>query len=655
MDQIGQYINKYSSTMNQVQLGAQVLNTLSSDKLPTEDLIGLASKSLPQLPPPVSSLIGGLNSLLNHQADIAGKVTSLLSDGNGIVNQLSNSIGGIFPDVLGDSSNEIGNIAGSLLGGNYLNVASAIPGLGGLIGGFGGAGQTQAILSKLAEMDKKLDDLLEGQKQILAGINEVNQNVLQLTKLVIQQHQETMAQLENIQKDLLINRQIELDILGQPLSDCYNVIPPPRRTAMPAGPIQIGNSDSRDYQALLWSSFKTYNEQALWLNTNLGSFERCQSYLRSTLLNSRSGLPLLLRFDVNQTQARIADLKQYLESYVQPHMKALEKYFPLNTTYGAAAASVVNPSISTSDLEVKMASITANSMIDGSNFILPGTLPTSEAPALTLVKTDRLVEAADLAVAILPVWALINMVPQPEGTARIALIDESKATNPAWFTPDLMQNLKNVLDPGLNTLLVFLNSAISQQALLGGDILIPSQAKDISSGRAEDWLVSNQMLRRNLALFTMKQRMKAAKTNAFVYSVASTLTIKCPADVPAGQQCFDASLLNETLKDPSGNLPPLVFKRRNMLVNGNLDTTPSCGGATVPDGGWFIQLADNVCQPVPSPEELTADQLVLTAECIDLIRVRDSVLDLIASMRFRDRQNKDATDTLTLLMAGSSN
>jgi hypothetical protein len=326
--QIGVYVDSYSSAMNQLQLGAHVLTLLSSGQLPTEQLVGYMEGFSGQLPQAVQDLARPLSDLLEHQSQIADAVGALFGDGGSILQSFSDSLGTLFPDIsFSSSASSITEIAGSLLGGNYLSVAGAIPGLGSILGGLGFGGQSQAILNKLAEMDHKLDTILATQERILNEINQVNQNVLYLTRLVEQEHQETMAMLENMEKDLLINREIELELLQGPLRSCYLLIPPVPGAA--GYTFEIANPESRDYQRLVWASFPNYQRQSSFLVSNLGSFVECDRFLRTTFSNTNTTVFSLLRFDTNSPRSsRFSELSTYLNGFALAPAKELNARFP---------------------------------------------------------------------------------------------------------------------------------------------------------------------------------------------------------------------------------------------------------------------------------------------------------------------------------------
>jgi hypothetical protein len=240
------------------------------------------------------------------------------------------------------------------------------------------------------------------------------------------------------------------------------------------------------------------------------------------------------------------------------------------------------------------------------------------------------------------------MIDASRGTIVVA--EESQVNDPAWFTPDRMANFHAQIDGPLSTLIVFMNSAIAQQALLGGDLLLPRFAAELPANKMLDsWVVSNQTFIRNLALLLVERRIRAGGASAFAYDVAWNAKATCPPGSPPGEACFDPTLLAQVLSAPDAHLPDLPLRRRNMVTRGVLQTAPSCGGAVVPEGGWYAELAPNLCAALPTGSEVVSDRLALTSECVDLLRAREDVLDLTASMRFRNGLTDSAASLSVLL------
>lgn len=611
--QIGPYVEKYSRAVNEIRIGANVLNELAAGKLPTTDLLAKVTGLGGSLPPEVAGLAGSLQDLLQHQQDLASGVSSLLNGSNDIVSGLETSLGGLVDGVLSDSGADIAGIATSILGGNFLALAPAIPGLGSLLGGLGLGGGSQQVLAKLAAMDRKLDQILAGQRQILEAINTVNQNVLRLTDIVVQNHAATMARLDEIQKDILVNRELAISILAADLNACYLLGDGPRQHAPDTGSV--------------WTSFRTYEAFQGFLATNLHAFQTCQLFLRSNLLSLRTGVHSLLKIGVNDRGGRLGDVQAYLRDYVRPHYAKFNELYSNLDDRTAAIEALTMPSTTIVELFAKAMHAQGETPPSARTVLTNVDILPTGTDMSAVLHADVLADVGWVAQSVLPMWFLIRS----NAGGTLTVLDRTEAHNPSTFDRTQMDIVRANIGGALDDLLRLLNSAIAQQAALSGDVLLPKLAAQFPmAGAADPWLVSDTLLRRNLMLWLAAERNRANGRSLLSYAIALEATVPCPAELSTSK-CVEPGMLAAALNLESGAL----LKRRNMLVGGAIVAEPACGGEAVPDGQWYLELAANICQRLPSVAELQSGQILLTSECLALIRVRENLLDLLASMQFR--------------------
>jgi hypothetical protein len=219
------------------------------------------------------------------------------------------------------------------------------------------------------------------------------------------------------------------------------------------------------------------------------------------------------------------------------------------------------------------------------------------------------------------------------------------------FTESRIALVKELTEPSLRKLLQLLNTALAQQTLLSGDLLLPDMARDIARKnkdrlpQVEAILKGNPLLRRNVARFLISDHLRTSGTKPLAYSTFL--------------QGRDVQPMQAMLSDPKKHLLALEFRHADM-TNGqqSVSNGSSCGGKAVErQDRWYVELTPTICEPLPSTEELDANlsyPLLHTSGWTDLYIRRQHVVDALAAYDFSEKLTGDELTSLWSLAAGCS-
>jgi hypothetical protein len=633
--EIGDRVNDLAGLVSQQSIASQAVALVAKGALPTQDLVKVLGDPIIAADKTVRDVKTALNAVANLQNASVTSVTDMLSKNDKIVTDLATAVG--VPPATVSAAKQIFQIGTAIAGGNYLAVAQAIPGVGSMLSGLGlggGGGDDGAVLAQLAVMDKKLDKLIAGQEAIKAQIKDLTAKVDKLTEIVVSNHEEVMAQLTRIEQDVLINRAVEIEIFKQEYYSCYSVFD-----------FQRPNSLFQAY----FSRLTDYDSKQQYFAAHQEDFERCQSALKSFLVPSNVSPLFTYRTnpaDVGQSssQAEIAQ-QDYLEHFVRPVFDYFAAVYTEPARRVLASNALLQLSRTTKDISDK--------------YNVLQSAPSSEKVSDELVRsalTDHslfinasaLSEVADFAPTVLGLWSFVDF------RTRIFLDKEQIEDVEGTFTKSRLAVVKQLTEPSLRRLLQLLTTALAQQSLLSGDVLLPDLARDVArkdksrQPQVDAILKSNPLLRRNLTRFLIADHLRTSGTKPITYSTFLQ-----------GKNVQPMQVILSVPKNPKEHLLSLELRHAEM-TNGDqpVPNGSSCGGKTVEKTDrWYIELTPTICEPLPSADALDdktlSYTLSYTSGWTDLYLRREHVIDALASYDFSEKLTPDELTSLWNLAVSS--
>jgi hypothetical protein len=617
--EIGSRVDKLAAFVNQTSISSQVVTLIGKGALPTQDLVALVNDPIIKADTTLRDVRAKLKVVADLQNASVKDVKEMLTSNDKIVTDLAIQVAaqvGIDPNAF-KSADQIVQIGMAIAGGNYLAVAQAIPGVGSFLSsvGFGGGGGDSAVMSQLAAMDKKLDQLLAGQEEIKAELKELDKKVDKLTDIVIRNHEEVMQQLTRIEQDVLLNRAVEIENLKKEFYSCYSVFDFQRPNALS----QAGISKVYDYPT-----------KELYFAAHVEDFHRCQSALKSFL--APSSISPVFTYQTNPAAAGQSpsqtDISQqaYLDDIVEPTFVYFRDKYAQPNLDPLVSNALLQVNLTSNDIYHKYSVLQKPHR---ANNLTSDLISDSLTDKHLFINASALSEVADFVPAVLGLWSFVDF------RTNLLLGRDQLLATPTVFTKTRLAVVRELTEPPLRRLLQLLDTALAQQSLLSGDILLPELARDVATKNqanqktVEAILKSNLLLRHNLTLYLIADHLRTTGTPTETYGT-----------ILGGNELQHMQTI---LADEKKNLKALELRRSDMLIeNKPADQKYSqCGGKPVEkQGHWYIELTSTICEPLPSQEELYDDSeknhsaLKYTSGWTDLYIRREHVVEALAMYDF---------------------
>jgi hypothetical protein len=253
----------------------------------------------------LSGVLSATRGIVVQAQSFAQAGAAALSDVSSLVN-FGSSVG-LGQDVLGSVTDAVGGL------GSLGDVFSSVTPLGAVSGvlnmfGFGGPSeieQLQAHLDKrldeidgrLGVMDRKLDQMLNLQGQILGDLDRLNTKIDQLQDSLWQTRSDILTELYKVDYDVLYNRSITLDITTQQLNSCNSFL----RTI-----------EDADHQS--------YSQKAHYFESpgTPELFKSCLVHLQELVdyghITDAAAVPNIFQLEAYQGSAGFEGVKEYLDN-----------------------------------------------------------------------------------------------------------------------------------------------------------------------------------------------------------------------------------------------------------------------------------------------------------------------------------------------------
>lgn len=617
-------LERYTIVLNRNRHALALANSLLTGSVPVDQLLSSITHSSIPLPPEFTTISANLDNLADARRELTNLASGLLtSDANSLEGLLGSLPRRFGLDGLSAPISEISGTLNAIGSGSLFSSLGSLSGVGSILGaGFGGL-QTAQIMKKLEQMDRKLDAVLDNQRRILEKLDEISAKLDVVREEMAANHRETTKRLDAIQRDLLINRALLIEILERPLLNCSLF-------AVKYGPKeQLRRLQFGAYQNELWK-FESYEHlNAFWVQSR-DYFRPCLSALHTQTSSTR------LRFYNNPLSASSAqplDPKLFLEQFVKQHFErfhealaaraAPESTVPKDTTSllptvcGDDVAdmrpldltlAVLYPSLTVTSLCEKL-----TGMPPRGGVVLDLERATPEWSRISADDMDHrlylnssaIVELIDFAVSVFPFQYVLDP------TDGATLLTESQLYSLDSFVDShrhYLLELERRTLPTLRSLLQLVNRAIAHQAVLSGDALLLS----LNPTEVPEALQNNYVFMRNLVMVKLQARLRQGAMTAGSYSLG--------------------------LRSERGELKELLggvldlHKRR-----GKNDQT--CNYRTRGNQTWYARFG-TVCISLPEPSELEIGRLEVTSELLQLRGARRRLVEYMAGSVFVDHLTK---------------
>lgn len=541
----------------------------------------------------VASLVGGLAS-----GDLLSAVT-----GSGLTLEI------------GGGSVNVANVAANIATGNFLGALGGLfggggGGFGGLFGGGGGqsAAQLAAIRQQLEQIQRTLD-------RIVQDLQRIEKKLDQLREEFRQAHLDVMAKLSDLQLDLTALREASLATFQQQAASCFVL------------------NDLRG---------KTYEQVRQIVNDRLfKQFGACHDYVLE-----KGGLPrvpveltVLLNAEGESPQLDIAarQRRERYESYVVAHMQLFEDNYRLPERRRASAVLLdARPTLGS--LRERLQRLKQGGVPpepDSADAVLPSAFAAREV-----------VEVAPLEKFVGHIFTVQELDPFYNARTRRIVTADCVRRGKSCVGSEAYAS-RVVTEKRLHGALRLVNTALVQQELLSGDLLLPVAAGLIGDGKLDSprgrvlatVLEGNPVLTSNLLHYLLDKRMEVSghRARATQYALARAFAKSSTAgnddDMLFIRQLFESGaprlVFFESRPDERSKLAP---NERSQL---EADLRQRCRERLPAAEGTHAVLPGGHCVPLPSPQTFTTGELETTPDWQKAARLRQQLLDELTGYSFR--------------------
>ena len=543
--------------------------------------------------------------LMQKQLALVTEVKGYLQKGDAILDFAAQV--GVSPQIVAtgrtllNAGSAVSDAIGNVLSGNYLG---AVAGIGNLIfGGVFGGGpdlatlRHQELLSKLSEINGKVDQLLAGQQTILKGLAVLDDKINKLFETVVKNHVEVMQTLYEIKYDELYNRSLIIEVIDGSLK-------------VPREFLRADPNSASTLLSLQEFQNQRHEDLSTWFLSRSGDYIAVEPAVRT--FTSTAQMSLYFDLEANPaTQGQ--DVVDYRNNVVNPVLDYFQARFPAANDRGRAISTLVTPSLTLSDLQQKLT-------------LMPNapTTPPLLGPSIQIifaafnkmVNYEAVKQYIDL---ILRMQVLYPLIRYPDFTKLLSVEELGK---PETYGSQVKAVLKDNAWPRLLVAQQLMNRAVAQQTLMSGDILLPLLSQDLQS---QDQTTSDGSLKvlrgmptmqpeeiqQNVVRYLLTQRLRENQGDLFSYKVALAVHP-------------DPTYLTNLFKKAAA--PPLKFVWQ---------ATPYLeAGQRVIRERWNIMFSD-LTIPLPTPDEMEKGALRPTAGLVSLMPLRASLIEEMAAHQFK--------------------
>jgi hypothetical protein len=449
-------------------------NVLSTGTFDVQTAEGLLHQVAPLLPPDLAKTAGTIGAAFTAQKQLVSTVTQAFSNPSSL---LSGAVTDLAASVGIPPSKEFKALQQGITGlatGNYLQAATAVAGALGLMPAPGddaqAAARHQEIMGALKQMDRKLDQLLEGQQKILGAIGEVSKQIRELQTLVVSNHQEVMSKLAAIEERTILTGIIASRLELSKFQQCE---------AFTRAPVTDGGR--LDYAEMR----KVMTTQP---TIRLDQFGKCFEFFGE---QDNEPQPFAVFQYVASTDVGIEKLR----ATNHPFARFRDQFPHTRSVLGTAQGSSVPARLLRTDFYREAPA---------------GALTLSWSDVEQYYRVESVARFGESALAI-AAWSLLQA--EQTGSANLlepTAFDRSKSR--------LLQDRKEVARRDiLNPALQLVERALVQQAVLSGQGIAEETAARVNDPFVKALLASNPMLAENVARFLISKAARGYNWTEYLY------------------------------------------------------------------------------------------------------------------------------------------
>jgi hypothetical protein len=329
------------------------------------------------------------------------------------------------------------------------------------------------VMEKLGVIEGKLNEVLENQERLRLAVEEVKTNIRELAVQVRQQHVEVMSKLEQIEKNVLINRDLLKELLEK---------------------------DFRTLGAFLEiDKESTYVQKKAWFELHGDQYADADKVLSAMVAN---GFPQVSQYFLLRTDTS-RDVQAYLKESVEPLIGYFEEQ--TGTDPQGAAHRLLPPIFTINDL--RNAKATTNLSPEDS----------FQRDFKTYLSTKPVTMYGGLVLRFVPYIFLVGKT--AEGR-RLLSAQSFRTPEP----PESRAAKRATALRYLRHALYLVNLALAQRVLLSGQPLLPAISQKLTGGALDDRTVSvlrqHPLIARNALAYFMAERVRQAGGGVLAYTFA---------------------------------------------------------------------------------------------------------------------------------------
>lgn len=558
-------------------------------------------------------------------------------------NDLLGALGGssLTVDVAGVPVDVVG-LATNLATGNFLGAIGGLFGgsgspFGGLFGGGGGGGNAR----ELREIQKQLAQIQRTLEQIVRQLEVIERKIDRLREEFREAHLETLARLDAISLDLTTVRVANASFFRGQAAPCQVL----------ADALRGAHYDK--VRSTVWD--------ALFLQV-----ERCHNYALET--PSTLDVPPALRLLLNEKDDAVEARKELRDRYLAPHLNLLERSFEGQRRKRAPELMLDSrPTIEA--VRARFSKLGTPPVVgDPASDSGPDNLRT-DAVLSTPFELNQMVDTGPLAELVDHVFRMQALSPYYNlrekwiVTPRCVLLGEECVGK--WAEEN-----RTVVMTRLGNTLRLVNTALVQQALFNGDLLLPEASKILGeipkapgAETLQKVLGGNPVFAANLTHYVLRERLegRGLRARASQYALARLYAEKSGGDTSFLELLFPddkdkSPEISFFLHAPEA-LVPLDQAARTKL---EAELKSRCGNRLPGTRSVHAVLPGPLCVPLPGQEAFARGFLEVTPSWSRAAALRERLLDEITGYTFRDtlspedRQTYDELQILNRSLAASN-
>jgi hypothetical protein len=385
-----------------------------------------------------------------------------------------------------DKVQRLAGVAQAALTGNWLGALGAVTGVGGL-GSIGG-GADPTVMNELNHIQETLGKLRE-------EVAAVDTKVTELSKQVERNHQATLVQFGELRKEILVNRQINLEQLR-------------KSSGIHTARVHLGLDTNLEPSNDGLLNKKSYSERREWFNwdVNLSEFKTAATGLRGVIVPGE----LSENFKMAATQSQDNETRLYIET-VKTYYGWIKDQ-PESRRAGLIAG-LIQPGADLFSLWYRSKALEESGVFASRR--LDRWVYSEVFDKSIVLDTANIREFVTLAVPIAMQYAFCDQNDQGRMIAEEKLAKQHPSDIKRRFELGEM-----LLGPSLR----LLNTAVAQQAMIEGDLTIATVMGRIGEDDVAAEMRKNRIFRANLAKAYVDSQLRSKdsqpRRSVLYYSIA---------------------------------------------------------------------------------------------------------------------------------------